>query len=218
MHSKAEVSVQKLAAFVGMKTAAKQAVRVAPLFYRHLQALINKSSAPGIILRGSETELPSSSRDIERGLTGIRVVDARNAELQQSPFACGSTRSSDGVRCISFGLGSNLKRSGSEDRQSVVNQRTKDAYQLSRTTSSISGNSDFCQGEAEYQYFSEDRQCIGQGIHKLLWRDPLMADESLSHADMEVVYRAANIPNSRAPSRNNESDSRRGVEDSEGLV
>ena len=42
MLSKTEVSVQKLAAFVGMTTAAKQAVRVAPLFHRHLQALINR--------------------------------------------------------------------------------------------------------------------------------------------------------------------------------
>ena len=34
--------VQKLAAFVGMITAAKQAVQMAPLFHRHLQALINR--------------------------------------------------------------------------------------------------------------------------------------------------------------------------------
>ena len=42
MLSKTEVSVQKLAAFVGMTTAVKQAVRVAPLFHRHLQAVINR--------------------------------------------------------------------------------------------------------------------------------------------------------------------------------
>ena len=42
-----------------------------------------------------------------------------------------------------------------------------------------------------------------------------MADESLSHADMEVVYGSANIPNSRASSGNNESGSRQGAEDSE---
>ena len=42
MPSKTEVSVQKLAAFVGMTTAPKQAVRVAPLFHCHLQALINR--------------------------------------------------------------------------------------------------------------------------------------------------------------------------------
>ena len=35
------VSVRNLAAFVGKTTAAKQAIRVAPLFHRHLQALIN---------------------------------------------------------------------------------------------------------------------------------------------------------------------------------
>ena len=42
LHSKVETSVQKVAAFVGMTTAAKQAIRMAPLFHRHLQALINK--------------------------------------------------------------------------------------------------------------------------------------------------------------------------------
>ena len=42
MHSKMEVSVQKLTAFVGMTTAAKQGVRVTPLFHCHLQALINR--------------------------------------------------------------------------------------------------------------------------------------------------------------------------------
>ena len=36
------MSIQKLAIFVGMTTAAKQAIRVAPLFHYHLQALINR--------------------------------------------------------------------------------------------------------------------------------------------------------------------------------
>jgi len=42
LHAKPEVSIQKLATFVGMTTAAKQAIRVAPLFHRHLQVLINR--------------------------------------------------------------------------------------------------------------------------------------------------------------------------------
>ena len=41
LHSKSEVSIQNLATFVGMTAAAKQAILVAPLFHRHLQALIN---------------------------------------------------------------------------------------------------------------------------------------------------------------------------------
>ena len=56
-----------------------------------------QSSAPGIILRGSETELSSGSRDIEGGLTGTGLVDARNAELQQGSLVCGSTQSSNRV-------------------------------------------------------------------------------------------------------------------------
>ena len=34
--------MQRLAAFVGMTTAAKQAVRMSPLYHRQLQALINR--------------------------------------------------------------------------------------------------------------------------------------------------------------------------------
>ena len=36
LHSKAEVSVQKLVAFAGMTTVVKQAIQVAPLFHHHL--------------------------------------------------------------------------------------------------------------------------------------------------------------------------------------
>ena len=42
LQAMSEVSVQKLAILVGRITAAKQAIRVAPLFHRHLQALINR--------------------------------------------------------------------------------------------------------------------------------------------------------------------------------
>ena len=42
LQAMSEVSVQKLAMLVGRTTAAKQAIRVAPLFHRHLQALINR--------------------------------------------------------------------------------------------------------------------------------------------------------------------------------
>ena len=55
--SKTEASVQRLAAFVGMTVAAKQAIRMSLLYHRHLQALIN-SVANGKITGRSETELP----------------------------------------------------------------------------------------------------------------------------------------------------------------
>ena len=42
LQAMSEVLVQKLAMLVGRTTAAKQAIRVAPLFHRHLQALINR--------------------------------------------------------------------------------------------------------------------------------------------------------------------------------
>jgi len=39
---KSEVTVQRLAAFVGMTTAAKQAIHMCPLYHHQLQALINR--------------------------------------------------------------------------------------------------------------------------------------------------------------------------------
>ena len=38
---KPPMSIKKMATFVGKTTAASQAIRMAPLFHRHLQALIN---------------------------------------------------------------------------------------------------------------------------------------------------------------------------------
>ena len=39
---KSLVTIRELAAFVGMTNAAKQAIPIAPLFHRHIQALINR--------------------------------------------------------------------------------------------------------------------------------------------------------------------------------
>ena len=53
-------------------------------------------------------------------------------------------------------------------------------------------------------------------IAKSLWGDSLMADESLSHADMEVVHGAPDILDSRASPRSTESESQRGVKSNKG--
>ena len=42
LFSKTATTVQQVATFVGMTTAAKQAISIGPLFHRHLQALINR--------------------------------------------------------------------------------------------------------------------------------------------------------------------------------
>ena len=89
----------------------------------------------------------------------------------------------------------------------MVSQRTRDAHQLPGATGSIIGNSNFCQGGEGHQDTSENRQCISESIHKPFWEDSLMANELLSHADMEVVHRPSDIPDSRAPPRNDESGS-----------
>ena len=114
LHSKSEVSIQNLATFVGMTTVAKQAIRVAPLFHRHLQALINRV----VPLASSIEEVKQSYHQmIEMSVEATQklgVVDARNAESQWSSFTNGSTRSGDRVRCISPGLGSNLEKQRAE--------------------------------------------------------------------------------------------------------
>jgi len=141
-------------------------------------------------------------------------VDIRNAESQWCSFTSGSTQPGDRVRYISPGLGSNLERPRIENGGSVVNQRTKDAHQLSRVTSSLSGDSGICQGQEGCQYTSEYGQHFSQGIHQSLWGDSLTANESFGYADMEMVYRASDIPNSRAPPRGDESGCRRGIKGS----
>ena len=54
------LSLQEIAGFVGKTTAARQAIRVAPLFHRHLQALINKV----IPFVASKEELQSCYQEI----------------------------------------------------------------------------------------------------------------------------------------------------------
>ena len=180
-----------------------------------LASFHKQSGATSIFHRGSETELlPSTGQDDSGGHTGVEVVDAGNAESQWVSFVKGSTRFGDRIRCISPGLGSNLKRSRAEDRGSVVNQRTGNAYKLPRVTGSITGYSDICQGKEKCQHLGENRQCVSQSIYKPLWRNSLMANELPSCADMEVVYRAPDISDSRASSRSDELSSRRGIKDS----
>ena len=111
-----------------------------------------------------------------------------------------------------LGLGATLKGQGLR----MVNQGTRDAHQLPGITGGITGNSDFCQRKEEHQDISEDRQCIDQSIYKSLWGDSLMADESLSHADMKVVHRAPDILDGRASPRGVESGSGRGVKNHQG--
>ena len=175
-----------------------------------------QSGTFSILYRRGETVLPSSGPDISGGLTGVGMVDAGDAGSQWSSITDGHTRYGDRIRCLSPGLGGNLESPRVEDRGAVVNQRTGDAHQLSRAISSITGNSNFCQGGEEHQDTSENRQRINQSIYKPLWGDSFMANELLGHADMEVVHQASDFPDSGTPPRSDESGCRRGVKDGEG--
>ena len=139
------------------------------------------------------------------------MVDTRNARAQWGSIDDGYSRHGDRVRCFSSWLGCNLEGPRAADGRTVVNQRTRDAHQLPGITGAITGNSNFSQKEEEHKNISEDRQYINQSIHKSLRGNSLMADEPLSHADMEMVHRAPDILDGRASPRGVESRSRRGV-------
>ena len=170
-----------------------------------------QSGSISILHRGGEIVLPPNGGIIGGSQTGTGMVDTRNARAQWGSIDDGYCRHGDRVRCFSSWLGCNHEGPRAEDGRTVVNQRTRDAHQLPGITGGITGNSNFCQREEEHQDISEDRQYINQSIHRSLWGNSLMADESLSHADMEVVHRAPDILDGRASPRGVESRSRRGV-------
>ena len=175
-----------------------------------------QSGSISILHRGGETVLPPHGGIICGSQTGAGMVDARNARPQWGSIDDGYSRHGDRIICFLPWLGCNLEGPRVKDGRTVVNQRTRDAHQLPGITGGITGNSDFCQREEEHQDISEDRQCIDQSIHKSLWGDSLMADESLSHTDMEVVHRAPDIFDGRASPRGVESGSGRGVKNHQG--
>ena len=129
LHSKVETSVQKVAAFVGMTIAAKQVIRMAPLFHRHLQALINKVVLLVSIIEEVK-ELPPDNKYFNGSKGRAKMVDARSTELQWCSNIDGPTRLGDRVRCILPGLRSISERSRAEDNWSMVTKRAGDAHQL----------------------------------------------------------------------------------------
>ena len=175
-----------------------------------------QSGSFGHISRRSETKLPPDGENFRGSQGGVMVVD-EGSSVPLWGFATDEpTRFDNRVRCILPGLESSIAKSGTEDWEPVVTYQAGDPYQLSGAIGSIFGNSDICQGEEKHEYTGEDRQCSYQGIHESSWENSLTANEFASSADMEVVHRAAYIPNSRASSRSNEPGCRWGIKDSQG--
>ena len=185
---------------------------MAPLFHRHLQALINRV----VPLASSIEEVKQFYHQmVELSVEARQELVWWTQEMQDhngAPLTMGTPDmviESDASR---LGWGATLKGQGLR----TGGQWSTNAHQLPGITGGITGNSDFCQREEEHQDISEDRQCIDQSIHKSLWGDSLMAYESLSHTDMEVVHRAPDILDGRASPRGAESGSGRGVKNHQG--
>ena len=87
MQSQGEVSIQKLAAFVGRTTAAKQAIQV---FHPHLQALINRV----VPLASSIEKVKQCYHQVALGGSHAEVgmVDAGDVELQWSSVTAPNSR------------------------------------------------------------------------------------------------------------------------------
>jgi len=121
---KSKVTVQRLATFVGMTTASKQAICSLPLVSD------KQSSSIGNIHGGSEAELPPDDRTISRSQGGANLVGTRSANLQQCSPADKNPRYGNRIRCILSGLGGNPERPPSKNRRPVVNREAEAPHQL----------------------------------------------------------------------------------------
>ena len=126
---------------------------------------------------GLDKQGGSSSR-AERGKTTIpkngnphigspdrtAVVGQDCQDIQFCPTNTTTARSNNRDGCIPVGLGCQMP--GAPQRRPLVSGGTDDAYQCSRTPSSLSCNQNLLQGEGLPQYSDSDRQHDCQSIHK----------------------------------------------------
>ena len=213
--SKTATTVQQVATFVGMTTAAKQAISIGP-FSSSSSGSDKQGGAIGCITGGSETVLPRDGGNLYRGQTRAVVVEPPSPKVQWHPTDSETSRHGDRDGCIIAGMGCNFERPRSENRGIVVSGRTPDAHQWSGATGSLSGNSSICQRPNQYQYSSEDGQYIDQSIHKPSRGDSFKNHEFISHSDIEVVHRTEDVSYCGAPSGKVEPGGRHRVTDSQG--
>ena len=107
------------------------------------------------------------------------------------------SRHGDRVRCFSPWLESNLEGPRAEDGRTLVNQRTRGAHHCLELLAASLAIQTFAKEKRNIRILVRTdnvstRACINH------FGGLLMANESLSHADMEVVHRAPDILDSRA--------------------
>ena len=175
---------------------------------------------------GSPVRLTSASQGeqiqhhsaVNRGLQeGIILVDFPGSEPHHdssspTPYPGYDHR----VRCIQHGLGSPTR--GNPDRWCVVEGRSIEPHKLLRTTSCPSSSAMLREATTQHYDTVAAGQCYGSNLHKQDGWDSLTAAVRPSHPDVGVEPTAEYIPLRRAPTREGECDSGRGVQDNEGQM
>ena len=203
----ASVSIRQIAAFIGMTNAAKQAIPMAPVYHRQLQALINRV----IPLAGSELQAMRQSyhNQVELPLEAreelVDLVVSSSQEPQCSPNHNPPSGFSDRDRCFPCGMGGKLP--GPKDGRSLVSEGTGTAHQCFGADSSAPSNSDLHKGEEASTHSGKNRQYYSQVLHQSYRGNSLSKSQCNSLEHMELVPRASPSFVSRVPSRSGEPDS-----------
>ena len=111
--------------------------------------------------------------------------------------------------CLSNRLGGIL--SGSEDRWTMVSDRTTETHKLSGAVGSHASSEVLCQRQSEYQSPSKNGQHDSPYIHKQIWRDCFSGTESPDKRTMAMVPRQEHFTPCHPPSWCAECHSGRGV-------
>ena len=161
----------------------------------------------------SATDLPSERSLDHRDKGRVAMVGSRSISPQSNGSGNSAARHGNQDRCLSSRLG--CPTSGVPDRGAMVNRRETDAYQCVGAAGSISCPKDFCQRQITFECASSNGQYVSQSLHKPFGGYTLPSVELTGSSDVEMVPGSPHFPYSRAPARQGESDSRRGIQGSE---
>ena len=154
-----------------------------------------QSTTPSRLIRGNETEVPSSGGSDSRGQRRSGLVVPESDESQCSSNKGSPSRHYDRNRCILSGMGCEL--SGTEDRRSLVLGGAGTSYQCLGAEGSSSGHSDLYERDRTPAHPSEDRQCNSISLHQSCWGDSLSNPQFNSISYMEMVSRSSPLLDSR---------------------
>ena len=191
--------------------AATQAIPMAPLYYRNLQACRRE-------VRGStgRTELLLSDITERGGQGGTRVVERSLDPMEWPKPDSWQFLPHHRDRCLKEGVGGSVQRS--LHRGTMEPQRTDHAHQLPRVPSNLSGSAVFCQEQNKCDSPPQDGQHVSTDIHQQTWGNNSPTAEQSSQRDVAVVYGEEHPPQGPAPGRCVEHHRRRRVPSHEGPI